>query len=84
MVLTTSGVPPAPSGFFHFLSSHKLDLILVLSVLLFVYALIAPPTPVCQVIITGESVKVLNCPAPDKIIASIQLAPWNGVKFPIL
>ncbi|CAC87089.1 triple gene block protein 3 [Asparagus virus 3] len=61
----------------------SLNGLLVLSGVLFMFALIAPKPQPCLVIITGEAVRISGCADPSLILAHINLAPWNGVKFPI-
>nr|QKI29228.1 ORF4 [Plantain virus X] len=85
MPTTTSGQLQQPSPFFLFLSSHKVDLLLAAVLILFVYAVTAPKqAPACTVIITGEAIKVIGCPDPGSVFTNLNIAPWNGVKFPIL
>ncbi|BAG12161.1 Triple gene block protein 3 [Asparagus virus 3] len=77
---------PPPAPFFSSLCSSLLSLngLLVLSVVLCAYAATVTPTPPCQVIVTGEAVRIIGCAEPSHILANLNLAPWNGVKFPIL
>nr|UZP17270.1 Triple gene block 3 Protein [Narcissus mosaic virus] len=80
---TTNTQHYAPYSLYRFLSSHKLDLLLGIAVLVFLYVITAAPKEVCQVVITGESVVIRNCQQPDRILANLNLSPWNGVKFPL-
>nr|QED43057.1 TGB3 [Asparagus virus 3] len=82
--MTTPSSLPGVSSFSSPSSSwFSLNGLLALSVALCMFALIVPKPQPCLVIITGESVSISGCPDPSLILAHLNLAPWNGVKFPI-
>ena len=85
MPTTTNGPLQPPSPFSLFLSTHKLDFLLAFALILFVYVVTVPrQAQTCTVIITGEAIKVIGCPDPGSVFTNLNIAPWNGVKFPIL
>ncbi|ALQ43529.1 triple gene block protein 3 [Plantain virus X] len=85
MPTTTSGPQQPPSPFFLFLFTHKVDFLLGIALILFVYAVTVPrQATTCTVTITGEAIRVVGCPDPGSVFTNLNIAPWNGVKFPIL
>nr|AYA73324.1 8 kDa protein [Potato aucuba mosaic virus] len=60
-----------------------LDCLLVIMCVVFAIVLLWPNNyHPCIVRISGAEIQIHDCAEPNKIISSIQLAPWNGVKFP--
>nr|AIL23158.1 TGB3 [Asparagus virus 3] len=76
--------PGASSSFSPLSFLFSLNGLLAISALLCVCVLIAPTPQPCQVLVTGDAVRITGCQDPSRILANLNLAPWNGVKFPIL
>jgi hypothetical protein len=77
-------MPSVLLDLFHSLFGHPLNLAILIAVIILVVVNIVPrsSSDLCVVKITGESVLIHNCPDSSEIVKNINLAPWNGVKFP--
>jgi len=80
---TTNGLPSLQSGSSHSSFGLLLNLLIGLAICILLVVAIVPTTQrPCVVKVTGESVLIDNCPNAAEIMEKINLAPWNGVKFP--
>jgi len=59
------------------------DALLFIALALLALSLLYQPSK-CIVAITGHDVVITGCQNPERILEHLNLAPWNGVKFPSL
>ncbi|CAN88811.1 triple-gene-block-protein 3 [Lettuce virus X] len=53
--------------------------------LVFILVCIAPTYHhPCRVVISGHTITITDCPNAAEILRGLDVAPWNGVKFPQL